>query len=167
MPDYRGQIRAQKHSRWIFKGEDEMKFRLIGLGCAGLLAFGLSFGSFAGSIADADNDGVPDQYDNCLNVPNGPLLGTGSCNAQEDSDGDGYGNACDGDLTQDGSVLGTDFGALLGYFPSVGLSVGDLNCDGSVLGTDFGVLLSLFPGAIKPSGLACADPTGATAPCTP
>jgi hypothetical protein len=69
--------------------------------------------------ADSDSDGTTDCYDNCLNVPNGPLLGTcvagaagtctsdaecdtspgsgdGQCSmAQQDTDTDGHGDACD------------------------------------------------------------------------
>ena len=65
---------------------------------------------------DVDYDGIPDYRDNCPNTPNGPLLGTctagenigntchgntdcgtgGFCSMnQEDSDGNGIGDACD------------------------------------------------------------------------
>ena len=49
---------------------------------------------------DADSDGVPDAADNCTLVPNGP----GEPSPQRDTDGDGYGNACDPDFDQDGIV---------------------------------------------------------------
>ena len=51
---------------------------------------------------DADGDGVPDASDNCLEVPN---AGSMSC----DTDGDGYGNACDGDFDQNGVTNAVDF----------------------------------------------------------
>ena len=51
-----------------------MKRNFIVLGCAGMLAFGLSFSAFAGSAPDVDSDGVPDAYDNCKSTANGPLL---------------------------------------------------------------------------------------------
>ncbi|HEY8155963.1 MAG TPA: thrombospondin type 3 repeat-containing protein [Myxococcota bacterium] len=51
--------------------------------------------------ADADADGVPDPTDNCLLVGNPSQL---------DSDGDGFGNACDADFDQDGATGALDFG---------------------------------------------------------
>jgi hypothetical protein len=54
---------------------------------------------------DSDGDGVLDAVDNCVEVKNGPLAQeAGSfCDNQEDADGDGYGNACDTDLDNDGT----------------------------------------------------------------
>ncbi len=42
--------------------------------------------------ADRDNDGVPDFRDNCVRTPN-----NSASDLQHDSDGDGIGDACDGD----------------------------------------------------------------------
>ncbi len=50
---------------------------------------------FKSVFLDTDQDGVQDSQDNCVNVAN-PL--------QRDTDGDGYGNFCDGDLNNDGNV---------------------------------------------------------------
>ena len=137
-----------------------MKFNLLALACALMLAFGLSMGSFAGSIADADSDGVPDAHDNCVNAANGPLAG--ACNSQQDGDIDGYGNACDTDFNNDGETGLDDLNQSLGALFTQD-DVLDLNCDGEVglddLNTTLGTLFS-NPG---PSGLACAG----SIPCPP
>jgi hypothetical protein len=104
---------------------------------------------------DADLDGVPDSVDNCIDVPNGPFIpdSGGHGLPQWDTDGDGYGNMCDADFTQDGNVNGFD----LGYFKSVFFSSdpdGDLNGDGSVNGFDLGIFKGLFFKPPGPSGLA-------------
>jgi len=46
-------------------------------------------------VADTDSDGVYDEDDNCTLVPNADQL---------DTDGDGFGNLCDGDLNNDGNT---------------------------------------------------------------
>jgi hypothetical protein len=141
------------------------------LGLSALLALGLSFGSFAGSITDGDSDGVPDQFDNCSADANGPL--SGACTgmmSQQDTDGDGYGNSCDADWDNDGVIGGTDFLLFSGSF---GAMTGDANfnedvdsdCDGTIGGTDFLLFSGQFSGSVGPSGLACADPTGGIPPC--
>ena len=142
-----------------------MTRNLIVIGCAALLAFGLSFGSFAGSSPDSDSDGVPDAFDNCTTVGNGPLAATGSCNAQEDYDLDGYGQPCDSDINNDGFNGLDDVNLMLGQLGNGDPSAtGNLNCDG--LGTgldDVNVALGLLGGAPGASGLACA---GTGTPCS-
>ena len=122
---------------------------------------------------DGDSDGVPDEFDNCETVPNGPDI-AGACNFQQDGDQDGYGNACDLDWDNDGVVGGTDFTALATSFGSV---PGDANwnpavdsdCDGVIGGTDF----TAFVGAFGGTGLSdtslryCADNLSATGTCPP
>jgi hypothetical protein len=44
------------------------------------------------ALADADDDGVADAYDNCRETPNGPEIGP---NNQQDTDQDGVGDVCD------------------------------------------------------------------------
>jgi hypothetical protein len=157
----------------ILKEEEKnrMTRNLLAIGCAVLLAAGLSFGTFAGVAPDFDTDGVPDDWDNCWTVPNGPLAVTGGC-LQTDTDLDGYGNECDHDYDQDKFVGGTDFFYLSARFgttppsPTWDQNV-DSDCDDFIGGTDFFSLSGAFGDPIGPSGLACADPTGATAPCTP
>jgi hypothetical protein len=142
------------------RGEDGMKRNLIAIGCAAMLAFGLSFGSFAGASPDNDSDGVPDAYDNCVDIPNGPTGATGSCNAQEDYDNDGYGQPCDADVNNDTGCGFDDVQqTLVAAFAAAGAgSVEDLNCDLGV-GFDDVQMVLICAGAAGvpgPSGLACA-----------
>jgi len=113
---------------------------------AGLL--GLCLGAPAGA-ADLDGDAVDDRVDLC------PLHADP---AQVDSDGDGYGNACDPDYDNDGAVGNPDFAALLrafgtrrgdeGYDPAV-----DANADGAIGNPDYAIFRSFFGRAPGP-GLA-------------
>jgi len=142
-----------------------MKRNLVVIGCAALLAFGLSFGSFAGSSPDGDSDGVPDAFDNCTTVPNGPLLATGSCNSQEDWSSpttDGYGQPCDADINDDGGVGLDDVGDILTNL-NTAYPPGDLNCDGGVGLDDAGTALAVLNDPPGPSGLSCA---GTGSPCS-
>ncbi|MBN8279917.1 MAG: thrombospondin type 3 repeat-containing protein [Gammaproteobacteria bacterium] len=96
------------------------------------------------SNADADGDGVVDVVDNCTLLPN-----PGQC----DSDGDGFGNRCDGDLTNNGATNAQDtvvFRNRLGK-PSTAptYNAADLNCSGAVNAQDtvlFRLLLGSPPG---------------------
>jgi hypothetical protein len=65
-----------------------------------IVAVGVFTLGFDALAEDTDADGVLDSADNCLIEPN-----TG----QEDADADGYGNACDADLDNNGYVDGQDF----------------------------------------------------------
>jgi hypothetical protein len=144
-----------------------MMRNLIVVGCAGLLAIGLSLMGYAGAPADTDGDGVPDDQDNCVNVSNGPLTSCTPpcCNSQEDGDLDGYGNPCDFDVDGNGIVGIND--AVRFYQFAVSSPIGtdpvlDANCNG---GTDMNDVIAVFdcfggfctPG---PSGLACASLCG-------
>ena len=136
---------------------------MVVLGCSALLAFGLSFGSFAGSSPDGDSDGVPDAFDNCVTTPNGPLLATGSCNSQEDYNVDGYGQPCDADLNNDGGVGLDDVNIALADQGGGASSIADLNCDGGVGLDDANAVLAAQGGVPGPSGLLCA---GSGTPCS-
>ena len=92
---------------------------------------------------DSDGDGIFDTVDNCTNVANA---------AQIDTDGDGHGNACDGDFNNScGSVnLGdlVDFKAAFGTVdPEKDLN----NSGGSVNLGDLVVFKALFGSAPGPS----------------
>jgi hypothetical protein len=140
---------------------------LIVLGCSGFLALGLSFATIAGTIVDADGDGVPDGSDNCVTVPNGPTGATNACNGQEDADLDGYGNPCDYDVDNDGSTSLIDVAAVLDNFAVISTDpIYDFDCDGSsslidVAGTLDNFAVIATPG---PSGLGCAGTPVCTAP---
>ncbi|HIV71908.1 MAG TPA: thrombospondin type 3 repeat-containing protein [Candidatus Aquabacterium excrementipullorum] len=88
---------------------------------------------------DTDGDGVPDSRDNCILVANKDQL---------DTDGDGYGNACDADLNNDGFTNALDTAQFKSQLGKRGVA-GDLNGDGIVNALDtarFSKLLGKAPG---------------------
>jgi hypothetical protein len=135
-----------------------MKLKLALL--VGLFAFGYAMSAAAGAVTDTDADLVPDQFDNCRLVANGPNQGTNQV--------DGYGNRCDTDYDNSLTTTTADFGAFLATFGTNNLGETDHDGSGTITTADFGIFLGKFsatPGAPGPSGLACASGT-ATA-CTP
>ncbi|MEO1573488.1 MAG: hypothetical protein AAFU65_00850 [Pseudomonadota bacterium] len=111
----------------------------------GPLSFRTDYWTFNGPN-DEDGDGVFDAVDNCLTVPNVD---------QRDSNDDGYGNACDADLTGDCIVNVTDLGALRLLFFSSNPNA-DFNGDGVVNVTDLGIMRSAFFAPPGPSGVTNA-----------
>ncbi len=100
------------------------------------------------ATGDADGDGIADASDNCTLVANP---------TQCDSDGDGYGNHCDGDLNNNGSVNAQDitlFRQQLGQ-PSIGpaFNAADVNCSGAVNAQDTSLFRPLQGTTPGPSGL--------------
>ncbi len=97
---------------------------------------------------DGDGDGVPDSCDNCSAAPNP---------AQLDSNGDGFGNACDPDYNGDGMVGLPDYGMLAAL---LGSSCGDpgwdpdldANDDCAIGLPDLSALLQLLGQPPGPSG---------------
>ena len=138
-----------------------MKLKLIML--VSIFALGLAFNANAGSVADADSDLVPDGFDNCSALANGPGQGSN----QVDSDQDGYGNACDTDYNNDGATTTLDFPTFVDAFTgAVPNPATDHNGDGATTTLDFTPFLADFTGMNPPgpSGLGCA---GGVPPCLP
>ena len=108
---------------------------------------------------DVDSDGVLDANDNCTLVANPTQL---------DADVDGYGNICDADLNNSGTVTTADFGLLRSVLGQVAganavAALADMNGSGTVTTADFGLLRARLGTTPGPSGLACAG----TQPCLP
>ncbi len=106
---------------------------------------------------DTDGDGIQDPIDNCRLTAN-PL--------QQDANLDGFGNICDADINNSGTVTTADFGVLrsvLGQSASFSptAAAADMNGSGTVTTADFGLLRARLGTAPGPSGLACAG----TIPC--
>ena len=89
---------------------------------------------YPGSAPDGDGDGIADSADNAYLTYNP---------GQEDTDGDGYGNAADADLDNDGVVGVTDFSAFRNAYGTSDPNA-DLDGDGTVGVTDFSELRSRY-----------------------
>jgi len=118
--------------------------------------------AIAVATQDFDDDGVLDPDDNCMTVPNGPDIPDRGGHVQRDTDSDGYGNVCDADLNNDGSVNFLDLGEFAAAFRGPGPDA-DFDGDGVVLFLDLGLLTGMFRQPLGPSGLTCAG----TIPCLP
>ena len=97
----------------------------------------------------ADLDGVLDDTDNCLETPNPSQL---------DADGDGFGNACDADLNNDGAVGLDDINAILGAAGTANNPAADINGDGWVGLDDASAALGMLGTAPGPGGHGCTGP---------
>ena len=109
---------------------------------------------------DSDADGVDDGLDNCINAPNGPLIPDAGGNSQLDTDGDGYGNLCDGDLNNDGNANTLDLNLYkLAHRTNLGDANydvdADFNGDGAINTLDLNIYKGLHR---KPPGPSCCAP---------
>ncbi len=93
------------------------------------------------SPADDDADGVANAIDNCTLVANSD---------QRDSDGDGFGNACDADFDGSCRVGFSDLAYLKSAFLGIDAHA-DLNGDGAVNFSDLAAFKALFLEAPGPS----------------
>ena len=94
--------------------------------------------------SDTDGDGMHDNIDNCINVANAD---------QRDTDGDGYGNACDADLVNtDGLniVNLSDYSVFRSVFGTADPDA-DFNGDGIVNLSDYSIFRAAFGKAPGPS----------------
>lgn len=94
-------------------------------------------------FTDSDGDGIADVFDNCLSVPNP---------AQRDTDYDGFGNRCDADFTNAGTVNFADLAFFRQQFGGADPDA-DLNGDGAVNFADLAIFRQLFGLPPGPSSL--------------
>ncbi len=84
---------------------------------------------YAGTPLDSDDDGIPDGSDNAYLTPNP---------GQEDTDGDGWANAADGDFDNNGIVNSLDYSAFRSlYNTSATDSAYDMNSDNVINISDY------------------------------
>lgn len=95
------------------------------------------------AVGDADGDGAVDVQDNCSERSNAD---------QRDTDGDGYGNACDPDLNGDGITNFVDLAIMKEVFFEQRPDA-DLNGDAIVNFADLAILKARFFEPPGPSGL--------------
>ena len=102
---------------------------------------------------DVDDDGIGDSSDDCITVPNGPRRPDAGGGSQRDADLDGYGNACDPDLDNDGLVALPDYLRFRTAFGQATTGPADFDGSGWVGILDFAIFRSYLGEAPGPSGL--------------
>ncbi len=108
-----------------------------------LLILGFPFFTYAAT--DTDADGIPDTRDNCIDIAN---------SNQYDSNNDGFGNACDADLDNNGLVSFADLNLFKSAFNTNNPDA-DFDGNGSVSFADLNIFKQLFN---KPPGPAGSSP---------
>ena len=105
--------------------------------------------SAAGALCmDSDGDGIYDGFDNCSNVINP---------GQEDADGDGHGNLCDGDFNNDCAVDFIDMVTLIAGLEGAD-PVLDLDSSGTVDSFDQQIFKTVFGITPGPSAAGALCP---------
>ena len=146
---------------------------------AGSPSSGSHFVTAKYSQADADSDGIIDQYDNCLTTPNAN---------QSNSDADTLGDACDncisvdnpdqgfvvsltGDVNTDSVLTSADIIGLVNYTfksgdpPEPCVPAGDVNCSGNITSADIIYLVNhVFKGGSAPCDVCQGIGLGWTCP---
>jgi len=112
---------------------------------SGVMLFGGLWPALVGAAFDQDRDLRADVIDNCTLVRN---------TLQPDVDVDGYGNACDADVTNDGIVNFADLAQLKRAFFTDD-PIADLNADGVVNFADLAIMKKAF---FKKPGPAAGRP---------
>ena len=131
----------------------------------GFIGSALMLVSAQAFAVDRDGDGIDDNLDNCAVVPNADQRDTSLAGV-----GDGYGNICDADLDNNGTVDLSDFSLFRAAFGvtaplTPAQEDADFNGDGNVNLSDFSILRSFFGNAPGP---ACTDMFyGCVAPLDP
>ena len=114
-------------------------------GSTGITLVSGSWPAMVGAAFDQDRDLVPNVIDNCTLVRNTLQLDVG---------GDGYGNACDADITNDGIVNFADLAQLKRAFYTND-PIADLNGDHVVNFADLAIMKKAF---FKKPGPAAGKP---------
>ncbi|GEM_PF-2226222 len=105
----------------------------------------LAAAAFFSTFADTDGDGIFDHQDNCIEIANPD---------QRDSNGDGFGNACDADLDNNGYVSFNDLELFKAAFNTNNADA-DFDGSGFVSFNDLAIFRQLFN---KPPGPAGKHP---------
>ncbi|MEA2078520.1 MAG: hypothetical protein U9P00_01435 [Pseudomonadota bacterium] len=144
---------ASNISSWTFLGVidtagfNSFEFREIN-GTGGqtmyIYADDFTFGVSAVPVQDFDADGVADLLDNCTDVQNA---------GQQDTDSDGYGNICDGDLNNTGGVVNFEDLALFKLAFGTSGSAADFDSSGGVV--NFGDMANFKQLFGSPPGPSC------------